>query len=161
MNESLAMLKHGRVGLRSGSCLAALALALAIAPQALAETQPAPIGVVEEAGTAVQQAEPSDAPLIDSAADAVIETDEGLAQSPPIAAELERMLGVDSGADESALADFYMSRDFAPAWVSEDGLNDRGTALMLAIGDAAADGLHPDEYVHDPVLARMNESTLR
>ncbi len=48
---------------------------------------------------------------------------------------------------------FYDRRGFAPAWIGDAGLRREADELLAAIGDAAADGLRPEDY-HQADLQR-------
>ena len=73
----------------------------------------------------------------------------------PIGRFLAEQTDQRAGNVDLAVAEFYLSRDFAPVWVSEAGLNDAGNELFATLADAASDGLHPDDYLHDPVFSRI------
>jgi len=49
----------------------------------------------------------------------------------------------------SAMVDvekFYAEHGYAPLWTSVGGINERGQALVVAIGGVGADGLEPNDY---------------
>src|SRR5690606_41008251 len=75
------------------------------------------------------------------------------ALADPVAEHLALLMAEDAA--DAALRDFYASRDFAPAWVDTTGLTANGEALIAALSDAAADGLHPDVYLNRPILSRI------
>ena len=73
----------------------------------------------------------------------------------PIAEQLALLMGPGTSGEDAPLADFYGSRDFAPAWVGVGGVTADGQALLDVLAGAAADGLYPDEYLDDPILNRL------
>lgn len=66
-----------------------------------------------------------------------------------IAAESEAL-----ASEHAALAQFYAARSYAPLWVSNAGISDKGRALMAAIADGAAFGLDPN-LIPLPVLVPL------
>jgi murein L,D-transpeptidase YcbB/YkuD len=49
--------------------------------------------------------------------------------------------------DAAAVAEFYASRNFAPAWVPDGVMTDKARALIARIAAADTDGLDPSAYV--------------
>ena len=167
-----------RITLHCGCAAAGLAIGLALTTGAWAETpgrteqplvteapeaeQAAPAGLAE-AVPAVEAVEDQPAPTEAVEAADVVEpapvteaaTLSGDAvPADPIAEQLALMMGHD--VPDTAFIDFYASRDFAPAWVNGQGLNDNGQALLATLGDAAVEGLQPHDYVNDQVLSRVD-----
>lgn len=142
-----------------------------VAAGALAQTP------AEEPVVAVAPSEQTEAPLTDLTGPAVAEIEDSAAEATfaaepedtfaaveldgdarpaladPVAEHLALLMAEDAA--DAALRDFYASRDFAPAWVDTTGLTANGEALIAALSDAAADGLHPDVYLNRPILSRI------
>lgn len=51
--------------------------------------------------------------------------------------------------------DFYAGRQHRPAWWGRRSLDDRGEALVAALGDTEADGLPPTRYRYDVVTSLL------
>ena len=51
---------------------------------------------------------------------------------------------------------FYATRDYKPIWTGVDGVNDRGHELLAVIGGAGTDGLDPQAYRHQELVALFN-----
>lgn len=162
-----------RTILKGGAAAAALAIGLLSVTGALAETPAAEEPVLapgEQAEAVVPLAsEPAAAESADpavalepepaTAGEAVAATAEPAAVDAmpgavdPIAEQLSLLLGPDAPA--SAYQEFYATRGYEPAWVDADGLNANGDALVAALAGAAADGLHSEVYLNEPILARL------
>lgn len=150
-----------------GSCAAAgLAIGLFASAGAWAEApvraeSPTAVEPVVEAVEIIVEAVDAEAAngdaVVDTAAEAAVAEAavEPAPDSSLIADQLSLMLPADGPAEFAALADFYASRGHAPAWVDANGLNGLGEALFAALNDAAADGLHVDAYLNDPILSRL------
>jgi murein L,D-transpeptidase YcbB/YkuD len=52
---------------------------------------------------------------------------------------------------------FYRSRDFRPAWITDDDLTQQGERILRALGATEQDGLPPERYRYD-VAQRMVEA---
>ncbi|MEZ5666776.1 MAG: L,D-transpeptidase family protein [Alphaproteobacteria bacterium] len=164
MIEVREMLGLSRTYLRGGCALAGLAVGLLASSTAMAE---APVSAAEPVdGTQVQvdQAAPQAAApeIVTEAADptAAVEADapELAADGPsdPLGQALLQLLGPGSGHEDSTIAAFYASRNYAPVWVAAEGLTPAGDELFATLSDAASDGLHQDDYLHDPIYSRLD-----
>ncbi|MGE0238975.1 MAG: murein L,D-transpeptidase [Parvibaculaceae bacterium] len=61
-----------------------------------------------------------------------------------------------TAAEKQAIVDFYRQNGFRPAWVSRQGLGERGHSVLRLFAAAAEDGLSPDDYL--PLsLARFDD----
>jgi murein L,D-transpeptidase YcbB/YkuD len=62
----------------------------------------------------------------------------------------------------SAMVDvekFYADHGYAPVWTSVGGINERGRALVVAIGGVGADGLEPNDYRHFEIVELQGATT--
>jgi murein L,D-transpeptidase YcbB/YkuD len=60
------------------------------------------------------------------------------------------MVGVDK---------FYAEHAYAPLWTTVGGINERGQALVVAIGGVGADGLEPNDYRHIEIVELQGATT--
>jgi len=118
---------------------AALLLAAASAPAALAQ-EPMATGSIEPPAAVAVEQQPADAATKPAVAAVSMES--------PLAVALKGQLAQAAAtadeateADRAALTAFYEARNAAPLWVDAAGLNAKGRALADAITDAAAYGL--------------------
>jgi murein L,D-transpeptidase YcbB/YkuD len=51
---------------------------------------------------------------------------------------------------------FYAARDYKPIWTDVEGVNDRGLELVAVIGGAGTDGLDPQAYRHQELIAMLD-----
>jgi murein L,D-transpeptidase YcbB/YkuD len=76
---------------------------------------------------------------------------------PLAAAELRQVLsrdaaGLETGVDGSrvllhdGVAEFYRERQFLPVWLEDQYLNKQALALLIALRQAAVEGLNPEDY---------------
>ncbi|MEA3027296.1 MAG: L,D-transpeptidase YcbB [Alphaproteobacteria bacterium] len=74
------------------------------------------------------------------------------------AGKFDRILG---GKKERATVEaFYSSRDFAPLWIADGVMNDRGKAAAAYLAGVDADGLDPSEYPIPQIKSGMEPEAL-
>src|ERR1700723_746730 len=117
-------------------------------PPATAETAPAPAAAApaataEPATTASAPAAPAAAapaaPTLSSADAAVVDQLRNLSSG-----KYDRIVG--NKKDPPTVAAFYSGRDYAPLWITDGKVNERGKAAIAYLGHVDQDGLDPADY---------------
>jgi murein L,D-transpeptidase YcbB/YkuD len=119
----------------------------ASAPPAAAETTPAPAAAaatVEPATTASAPAAPTPsampaAPALSAADAAVVDQLRNLSSG-----KFDRIVG--NKKDRTIVDAFYSGRDYAPLWITDGKVNERGKAVIAYLGHVDQDGLDPADY---------------
>jgi len=122
----------------------------ASAPPAAAETTPAPAAAAAPAATAepatiasapaapTPAATPA-APAMSAADAAVVDQLRNLASG-----KFDRIVG--NKKDRTIVDAFYSGRDYAPLWITDGKVNERGKAVIAYLGHVDQDGLDPADY---------------
>ena len=119
-------------------------------PPASAETPPAPAAAAAPAATA-EPATTASAP----AAPAAAATPAAPALSTADAAVVDQLRNLSSGKfdrivgnkkDRTIVDAFYSGRDYAPLWITDGKVNERGKAVIAYLGHVDQDGLDPADY---------------
>jgi len=122
----------------------------ASAPPAAAETTPAPAAAAAPAATAepatiasapaapTPAATPA-APALSAADAAVVDQLRNLASG-----KFDRIVG--NKKDRTIVDAFYSGRDYAPLWITDGKVNERGKAVIAYLGHVDQDGLDPADY---------------
>jgi L,D-transpeptidase YcbB len=119
-------------------------------PPATAEPTPAPAAAAapaatpEPATTASAPAAPAPAaapaaPVLSAADTAVVDQLRNLSSG-----KYDRIVG--SKKDRTIVDAFYSGRDYAPLWITDGKLNERGKAVIAYLGHVDQDGLDPADY---------------
>jgi murein L,D-transpeptidase YcbB/YkuD len=116
----------------------------ASAPPAAAETSPAPAAAAEPATTASAPATPTPeaapaAPALSAADAAVVDQLRNLSSG-----KFDRIVG--NKKDRTIVDAFYSGRDYAPLWITDGKVNERGKAVIAYLGHVDQDGLDPADY---------------
>jgi murein L,D-transpeptidase YcbB/YkuD len=74
------------------------------------------------------------------------------------AGKFDRILG--GKKERGTVEQFYASRDFAPLWVTDGALNERGKAAIAYLAHVDADGLEPSDYPTPDVKAGLDADAL-
>jgi murein L,D-transpeptidase YcbB/YkuD len=120
----------------------------ASAPPATAETTPAaaaaPAATPEPATTASAPAAPAPsaapaAPALSTADAAVVDQLRNLSSG-----KYDRIVG--NKKDRTIVDAFYSGRDYAPLWITDGKVNERGKAVIAYLGHVDQDGLDPADY---------------
>jgi murein L,D-transpeptidase YcbB/YkuD len=119
-------------------------------PPAATETPPAPAAAAAPAATA-EPATTASAP----AAPAAAATPAAPALSTADAAVVDQLRNLSSGKfdrivgnkkDRTIVDAFYSGRDYAPLWITDGKVNERGKAAIAYLGHVDQDGLDPADY---------------
>ncbi len=115
----------------------------ASAPPATAET-PAPTATPEPVTTASAPAAPTPsaapaAPALSAADAAVVDQLRNLSSG-----KYDRIVG--NKKDRTIVDAFYSGRDYAPLWITDGKVNERGKAAIAYLGHVDQDGLDPADY---------------
>ena len=119
-------------------------------PPATAETPPAPAAAAAPAATA-EPATTASAP----AAPTPAATPAAPALSAADAAVVDQLRNLSSGKydrivgnkkDRTIVDAFYSGRDYAPLWITDGKVNERGKAVIAYLGHVDQDGLDPADY---------------
>src|ERR1700733_8982649 len=119
-------------------------------PPAATETPPAPAAAAAPAATA-EPATTASAP----AAPAAAATPAAPALSAADAAVVDQLRNLSSGKfdrivgnkkDRTIVDAFYSGRDYAPLWITDGKVNERGKAVIAYLGHVDQDGLDPADY---------------
>ena len=119
-------------------------------PPAATETPPAPAAAAAPAATA-EPATTASAP----AAPAAAATPAAPALSTADAAVVDQLRNLSSGKfdrivgnkkDRTIVDAFYSGRDYAPLWITDGKVNERGKAVIAYLGHVDQDGLDPADY---------------
>jgi L,D-transpeptidase YcbB len=115
----------------------------ASAPPATAET-PAPTATPEPVTTASAPAAPTPsaapaAPALSAADAAVVDQLRNLSSG-----KYDRIVG--NKKDRTIVDAFYSGRDYAPLWITDGKVNERGKAAITYLGHVDQDGLDPADY---------------
>jgi len=127
-----------------------IAPAQASAPPAAAETPPAPAAAAAPAATpeptttASAPAAPAPAaapaaPALSAADTAVVDQLRNLSSG-----KYDRIVG--NKKDRTIVDAFYSGRDYAPLWITDGKVNERGKAAIAYLGHVDQDGLDPADY---------------
>ena len=119
-------------------------------PPATAETPPAPAAAAapaataEPATTASAPAAPTPAaapaaPALSAADTAVVDQLRNLSSG-----KYDRIVG--NKKDRTIVDAFYSGRDYAPLWITDGKVNERGKAVIAYLGHVDQDGLDPADY---------------
>jgi murein L,D-transpeptidase YcbB/YkuD len=119
-------------------------------PPATAETPPAPAAAAapaatpEPATTASAPAAPAPAaapaaPALSAADAAVVDQLRNLSSG-----KFDRIVG--NKKDRTIVDAFYSGRDYAPLWITDGQVNERGKAVIAYLGHVDQDGLDPADY---------------
>ena len=112
-------------------------------PPATAETAPAPAAAAtpEPATTASAPAAPAAAatPALSAADAAVVDQLRNLSSG-----KFDRIVG--NKKDRTIVDAFYSGRDYAPLWITDGKVNERGKAVIAYLGHVDQDGLDPADY---------------
>ncbi len=119
-------------------------------PPATAETPPAPAAATapaataEPATTASAPAAPTPAavpaaPALSAADTAVVDQLRNLSSG-----KYDRIVG--NKKDRTIVDAFYSGRDYAPLWITDGKVNERGKAVIAYLGHVDQDGLDPADY---------------
>src|SRR5580698_8772469 len=112
-------------------------------PPATAETAPAPAAAAtpEPATTASALAAPAAAatPALSAADAAVVDQLRNLSSG-----KFDRIVG--NKKDRTIVDAFYSGRDYAPLWITDGKVNERGKAVIAYLGHVDQDGLDPADY---------------
>src|ERR1700722_5193128 len=119
-------------------------------PPATAETTPAPAATATPAATpepvttASAPAAPTPsaapaAPALSAADTAVVDQLRNLSSG-----KYDRIVG--NKKDRTIVDAFYSGRDYAPLWITDGKLNERGKAVIAYLGHVEQDGLDPADY---------------
>src|SRR5579862_8014747 len=114
-------------------------------PPASAETTPAaaaaPATTAEPATTASAPAAPAAAatPALSAADAAVVDQLRNLSSG-----KYDRIVG--NKKDRTIVDAFYSGRDYAPLWITDGKVNERGKAVIAYLGHVDQDGLDPADY---------------
>ena len=114
-------------------------------PPASAETTPAaaaaPATTAEPATTASAPAAPAAAatPALSAADAAVVDQLRTLSSG-----KYDRIVG--NKKDRTIVDAFYSGRDYAPLWITDGKVNERGKAVIAYLGHVDQDGLDPADY---------------
>ena len=119
-------------------------------PPAAAETTPAPAAAAapaastEPATTASAPAAPTPAaapaaPALSAADTAVVDQLRNLSSG-----KYDRIVG--NKKDRTIVDAFYSGRDYAPLWITDGKVNERGKAVIAYLGHVDQDGLDPADY---------------
>ncbi len=114
-------------------------------PPATAETTPAaaaaPATTAEPATTASAPAAPAAAatPALSAADAAVVDQLRNLSSG-----KYDRIVG--NKKDRTIVDAFYSGRDYAPLWITDGKVNERGKAVIAYLGHVDQDGLDPADY---------------
>src|SRR5580700_5756048 len=112
-------------------------------PPATAETAPAPAAAAtpEPATTASAPAAPAAAatPALSAADAAVVDQLRNLSSG-----KYDRIVG--NKKDRTIVDAFYSGRDYAPLWITDGKVNERGKAVIAYLGHVDQDGLDPADY---------------
>jgi murein L,D-transpeptidase YcbB/YkuD len=114
-------------------------------PPASAETTPAaaaaPATIAEPATTASAPAAPAAAatPALSAADAAVVDQLRNLSSG-----KYDRIVG--NKKDRTIVDAFYSGRDYAPLWITDGKVNERGKAVIAYLGRVDQDGLDPADY---------------
>src|SRR5580698_4653210 len=112
-------------------------------PPATAETAPAPAAAAtpEPATTASAPAAPAAAatPALSAADAAVVDQLRNLSSG-----KFDRIVG--NKKDRTIVDAFYSGRDYAPLWITDGQVNERGKAVIAYLGHVDQDGLDPADY---------------
>jgi murein L,D-transpeptidase YcbB/YkuD len=120
-------------------------------PPATAETPPAPAAAAAPATTAEPATTTASAP----AAPAAAATPAAPALSTADAAIVDQLRNLSSGKfdrivgnkkDRTIVDAFYSGRDYAPLWITDGQVNERGKAAIAYLGHVDQDGLDPADY---------------
>jgi murein L,D-transpeptidase YcbB/YkuD len=120
-------------------------------PPATAETPPAPAAAAAPATTAEPATTTASAP----AAPAAAATPAAPALSTADAAIVDQLRNLSSGKfdrivgnkkDRTIVDAFYSGRDYAPLWITDGQVNERGKAVIAYLGHVDQDGLDPADY---------------
>jgi L,D-transpeptidase YcbB len=118
----------------------------ASAPSATAETPPAPAAAAtpEPVTTASAPAAPAPsaapaAPALSTADAAVVDQLRNLSSG-----KYDRIVG--NKKDRTIVDAFYSGRDYAPLWITDGKVNERGKAVIAYLGHVDQDGLDPADY---------------
>ena len=74
------------------------------------------------------------------------------------AGKFDRILG--GKKDRATVETFYATRDFAPIWIADGAMSDRGKAAAAYLAGVDADGLDPSEYPVPQIKAGMEPEAL-
>jgi L,D-transpeptidase YcbB len=125
-------------------------IAPASAPPAAAETTPAPAAAAAPAATTepvttasapaapTPEAAPA-APALSAADAAVVDQLRNLSSG-----KFDRIVG--NKKDRTIVDAFYSGRDYAPLWITDGKVNERGKAVIAYLGHVDQDGLDPADY---------------
>jgi murein L,D-transpeptidase YcbB/YkuD len=113
-------------------------------PPATAETAPAPAATPEPTTTASAPAAPAPAaapaaPALSAADTAVVDQLRNLSSG-----KYDRIVG--NKKDRTIVDAFYSGRDYAPLWITDGKVNERGKAVIAYLGHVDQDGLDPADY---------------
>ena len=113
-------------------------------PPATAETTPAPAATAEPTTTASAPATPAPAaapaaPALSAADAAVVDQLRNLSSG-----KYDRIVG--NKKDRTIVDAFYSGRDYAPLWITDGKVNERGKAAIAYLGHVDQDGLDPADY---------------
>jgi L,D-transpeptidase YcbB len=151
--------------IRTGSLLAVAVLAAAACgeePQLATEHIRSTLGGAEPAGMeAPGQEATNDATELaaaDRTGEASGEATSGTADSDaPVTAPVLSLPTGDTVHVRESVVEYYRVRGYEPTWTGYHELEERGEALLAALGDVSRDGLDPDAYHHGTAreLARV------
>jgi murein L,D-transpeptidase YcbB/YkuD len=136
------------------------------APAAIATPAPAPATTAMPAAAPVEKTAPAettasvpetkDAPAFTTAATDTAVNDKLRDQFA--AGKFDRILG---GKKERATVEqFYAGRNFAPLWIADGAISERGKAAAAYLAGVDADGLEPSEYPVPQIKAGMEPDAL-
>ena len=74
------------------------------------------------------------------------------------AGKFDRILG--GKKERESVEQFYASRDFAPLWIADGAISERGKAAAAYLAGVDADGLEPSEYPVPQIKAGMEPDAL-
>jgi murein L,D-transpeptidase YcbB/YkuD len=113
----------------------------ASAPPATAETPPAPAAAAAPAATPepTTTASAPAAPALSAADAAVVDQLRNLSSG-----KYDRIVG--NKKDRTIVDAFYSGRDYAPLWITDGKVNERGKAVIAYLGHVDQDGLDPADY---------------
>jgi murein L,D-transpeptidase YcbB/YkuD len=114
-------------------------------PPAAAETPPAPAAAAapattaEPATTTASAPAAAAAPALSTADAAIVDQLRNLSSG-----KFDRIVG--NKKDRTIVDAFYSGRDYAPLWITDGQVNERGKAVIAYLGHVDQDGLDPADY---------------
>ena len=127
------------------------------APAIVATPTPAPVEKAKPAETTASVPDSAkDAPAFTTAAADTAVNDK--LRDQLAAGKFDRILG--SKKERATVEQFYASRNFAPLWIADGAMSERGKAAAAYLAGVDADGLEPSEYPVPQIKAGMDPDAL-